>query len=262
MSVLLDVSDLRVEYAGGIPALRGVDLHVRAGEVVAILGANGAGKTTLLRAVTGLLRGRGGAVTAGAISFDGRPRPADPARLVRAGMAQVMEGRRLFLDLTVEENLTLGGAVLRPARAAKARTEWAFGRFPMLAERRRTQAGLLSGGQQQIVAIARALMTDPRLLVLDEPSLGLSPLAVAEIRDLIADLHDADTSVLLVEQNARMALSLADRGYLVERGRVRACGTPSELIEAGILEALTVGSEPIDRVRIAGPVPAELPWLR
>lgn len=262
MSVLLDVSALRVEYAGGIPALRGVDLHVDTGEVVAVLGANGAGKTTLLRSVTGLLRWRGGTITGGTISFDGRPTRADPRQLVRAGLAQVLEGRRLFPELTVEENLTLGGSVLRSAKAVQARAEWAFGRFPILAEFRRTQAGLLSGGQQQIVAIARALMPTPRLLVLDEPSLGLSPLAVAEIRDLIAELHQAGTAVLLVEQNARMALSLADRGYLVERGRIRSGGTPTELAEAGILEALTVGTEPIRPASTVASAPQELPWLR
>lgn len=266
MSDLLVVDDLHVRYAGSIPALRGIDLRVAAGEVVGVLGPNGAGKTTLLRAVTGLLRGRGGAVTAGRVSFDGRPSPHDPRRLVRAGMAQVLEGRRLFVDLTVEENLALGAASLTSARAGRERMEWALTRFPALADRRRTQAGLLSGGQQQLVAIARALMSSPRLLILDEPSLGLAPRAVDEVRELLAQLHTEHMSMLLVEQNARMALALADRGYLVERGRVTGSGTPEELLAAGVLRSLTVGHEPIRRPAPVGSgtgvAEKELPWLR
>lgn len=261
--VLLSVDDLHVSYAGGLPVLRGVCLTVGEGGVVAILGSNGAGKTTLLRAVTGLLRGQGGTVTGGNVTFAGQRSRGDAGQLVRAGMAQVMEGRRLFRDLTVEENLHLGAASVGQATTRRQLLKAQYERFPMLVDKRDTQAGLLSGGQQQVVAIARALMSAPRLLVLDEPSLGLSPRAVGEVRDLLVEVNRNGTTVLLVEQNARMALSIADRGYLVERGRIAHSGTPQDLRDAGAISQLTsTGDATIVRSEPALIPAKDLPWLR
>jgi len=258
--VLLTVEGLHVCYAGGQPVLRGVDVTVSEGDVVAILGANGAGKTTMLRAIMGLLRGQGGTITAGKITFAGHRSSGDTGALVQGGMAQVMEGRRLFRDLTVTENLHLGAASVSSATDRRAALDAQLARFPMLGEKSNTQAGLLSGGQQQVVAIARALMTTPRLLILDEPSLGLSPRAVTEIRDLLLELNRGGTTLVLVEQNARMALSIADQGYLVERGRIAASGTPEQLREAGVVSQLTAAGVPPrpETVTATG----SLPWLR
>lgn len=261
--VLLQVETLHVRYASGLPVLRGVGLVVGEGEVVAVLGSNGAGKTTLLRAVTGLLRGQGGTVTGGTVTFAGQSSRGDAGQLVRAGMAQVMEGRRLFRDLTVEENLHLGAASIGQATMRQKLLKAQYERFPMLVDKRGTQAGLLSGGQQQVVAIARALMSAPRMLVLDEPSLGLSPQAVTEVRDLLVELNREGTTVLLVEQNARMALSIAHRGYLIDRGRVAHSGTPKALRNAGAISQLTsAGDATIMRSEPARIPAKDLPWLR
>jgi branched-chain amino acid transport system ATP-binding protein len=209
--------------------LRGVSVVVRPGSIVALLGANGAGKTTLLRAVTGLLPVHRGRVTKGSVTLAGRDVTHDePARRVKAGLAQVMEGRRIFAELTVDENLRVGGYTNKAGLARNH--EWVMELFPVLQQRRKQMAGYLSGGEQQMLAIGRALMASPRLLLLDEPSLGLAPLVVEQIRRIVVDINARGTSVLLVEQNATMALSIADHGYVLEHGRVARDGPGPELL--------------------------------
>ena len=219
---LLTVRGVDVVYHDVVRALRGASLEVRAGEVVALLGANGAGKTTLLRAISGLLPMHGAKVTAGEIVFDGQSlRGVKAPKRVRAGIAQVMEGRRIFAELTVEENLR-AGAITRRDRAQVAADIERYGEmFPKIRERRNSAAGYLSGGEQQMVAIARALMAKPKLLLLDEPSLGLAPLIVEQIGEIIGQINAIGTSVLLVEQNAGMALGVAHRAYVVEGGEIK-----------------------------------------
>jgi branched-chain amino acid transport system ATP-binding protein len=216
---MLQVHNLEVVYDDVMLVLRGVSIAVPPGEIVALLGANGAGKSTLLRAVTGLLDVHHGKVTRGSVTLDGgRVDQLRPANLVRRGISQVMEGRRIFAELTVEENLRLGGHT--NPRQLRQRLDHVFALFPVLAERRRGTAGYLSGGEQQMLAMGRALMTDPRYLLLDEPSLGLAPRLVDQVRDLIVEINKAGTGVLLVEQNATMALSIASHGYVMETGKV------------------------------------------
>ena len=229
---LLAVQNLEVVYTDVILVLRGVSVSVPDGGIVALLGANGAGKTTLLRAVTGLLPIQRGRITKGTVAVAGQPVHGLPApAIVRRGVAQVMEGRRVFAELTVAENLRAGGFT-RPDRASlEAGMDRVYALFPKLAERRRQVAGYLSGGEQQMLAIGRALMASPRLLILDEPSLGLAPMIVAQIRDLILEINRAGTAVLLVEQNAVMALSIAHYAYLLENGKIVKDGTPAELEE-------------------------------
>ena len=212
---LLTVHELEAYY-GRVCALHSVSLEVDEGSVVALLGANGAGKTTTLRVISGLLR-----PTRGSVEFDGkRIDGSNPDRLVRAGIVQVPEGRQIFADLTVRENLLLGGYARRDGSSARRESQRVFDYFPRLGERLQQRAGTLSGGEQQMLAIGRALMARPRLLLLDEPSLGLAPLLVKEIFRVIGDIRAAGTTVLLVEQNAHMALSVADHAYVLETGRV------------------------------------------
>lgn len=214
MSQLLRIEGLHVSY-GQIEALKGVSLAVDEGEVVAILGSNGAGKTTLMRSLSGLLKPR-----AGSIVYDGEELVGVRAdRIVRRGVAQSPEGRRVFGTLTVAENLGLGAYTRAPAEIAGAQAE-VYRMFPKLEERSRQLAGTLSGGEQQMLAIGRALMAKPRLLLLDEPSLGLAPLIVKDIFTTLRDIANTGVTVLVVEQNARMALKLADRGYVMEVGRI------------------------------------------
>jgi branched-chain amino acid transport system ATP-binding protein len=228
---LLSVRNVEVVYDDVVLVLRGVSLDVPTGGIVTLLGANGAGKTTLLRAITGLLSVHRGAVTKGSVHFDGEPIAAlDAAGVVRRGIAQVMEGRRIFAELTVDENLTAGAFTRRDRAEVRTSYERVMGLFPVLAERRRATAGYLSGGEQQMVAIGRALMASPRLLLLDEPSLGLAPIIVEQIRQIIIDINGSGTSVLLVEQNATMGLSIADYGYVLENGRVVKDGKGDELL--------------------------------
>jgi branched-chain amino acid transport system ATP-binding protein len=217
----LSVSNLEVVYNDVVLVLRGVSLAVPDGRIVALLGANGAGKTTLLRAVTGLLDIHRGRITKGSVRLGDRDiTRADAADIVRSGLGQVMEGRRIFAELTVDENLRTG-AFTRHDKAGIAESyERAMDLFPILQSRRKDTAGYLSGGEQQMVAIARALMAEPRILLLDEPSLGLAPLIVEQIRDIIVQVNEQGTSVLLVEQNATMALSIAHEGYVLEHGRI------------------------------------------
>ena len=225
----LEVANLEVVYNDVVLVLRGVSVAVRPGQVVAILGANGAGKTTRLRAVTGLLPVHRGKVTKGAVRLNGRDVTRDePARRVKTGLAQVMEGRRIFAELTVDENLRAGAYTNRAGLASNH--ERVMDLFPLLRERRRQVAGYLSGGEQQMLAIGRALMSSPSLLLLDEPSLGLAPMMVDQIRRIIVDINAQGTSVLLVEQNATMALSIAAHGYVLESGRVVRDGPGPELL--------------------------------
>jgi branched-chain amino acid transport system ATP-binding protein len=216
---LLQVTNLEVVYDDVALVLRGISVTVKPGQIVALLGANGAGKTTLLRAITGLLDVHDGEITKGAVLIDGEiATRKSPSALVRMGISQVMEGRRIFAELTVEENLRLGGHTNR--RGVKAGLERCYALFPALAGRRRSIAGYLSGGEQQMLALGRALMTSPKYLLLDEPSLGLAPRLVEQIRDLIVQINADGTGVLLVEQNATMALSVASHGYVLENGKV------------------------------------------
>ena len=217
---MLAVQNLEVVYEDVILVLKGVSLEVPDGAIVALLGGNGAGKTTVLRAITGLLDVHRGTVTKGSVTLDGEPiHGLDAPAIVAAGVGQVMEGRRIFSEFTVDENLRVGGH-RAPRSAIPERLDRIYGLFPVLAERRRSVAGYLSGGEQQMLAIGRAMMAEPRVLLLDEPSLGLAPLIVQQIRDLVVDINRAGTSVLLVEQNANMALSIADHGYILETGKV------------------------------------------
>jgi branched-chain amino acid transport system ATP-binding protein len=216
---MLQVHNLEVVYEDVMLVLRGVSLSVPPGEIVALLGANGAGKSTLLRALTGLLDVHRGKIARGTVTLDGESvGHLKPAELVRRGITQVMEGRRIFAQLTVEENLRLGGHT--NARQLRQRLDHVYGLFPVLADRRRGTAGYLSGGEQQMLAMGRALMSNPRFLLLDEPSLGLAPRLVEQVRGLIAEINKAGTGVLLVEQNATMALSIASHGYVMETGKV------------------------------------------
>ncbi len=234
----LAVRDVEVVYGSAIYVLRGVTLELGSRSIVALLGANGAGKTTLLRTVTGLLRFHRGSVTNGSVELDGeRIDRLDASEIVRRGISQVMEGRRIFAELTVDENLRAGAYTRRERAEVRSAYERVMTLFPVLADRRRSTAGYLSGGEQQMLAMGRAMMASPRLLVLDEPSLGLAPLIVQQIRDLIVEINQSGTAVLLVEQNATMALSIADRGYVLETGRIAKQGpSPDLLADADIQE--------------------------
>ena len=226
---LLDIAHLEVVYHGVVRVLTGVSLTVGAGEIVALLGPNGAGKTTTLRAITGLLDLHEGRITKGHVHLDGLPTAhLDPPGLVERGVAQVMEGRRILPELSVEENLR-AGAYRAPRAQIRDDLDRHYTRFPILGERRHRPAGYLSGGEQQMLAIARALMSRPRLLLLDEPSLGLAPKIVADVAALIREINHAGQSVLLVEQNAAMALSLCHRGYVIENGQIVLEGTADAL---------------------------------
>ncbi|MBX6387949.1 MAG: ABC transporter ATP-binding protein [Frankia sp.] len=227
----LAVDGVSVRYGATTQVLDRVSLTVPPGSVVAIMGVNGAGKTTLARTVTGMLGYHGGRVTAGAVRWGGRNVTGRPAPyMVRAGVSQTLEGRRVFADLTVDQNLGAGGITRRDRRELRTRREWMFELFPRLAERAQQRAGLLSGGEQQMLAFARALMQSPKLIVLDEPSLGLAPKIVTQVADTIRTIRDSGTSVLLIEQNAAMALSVADHAYVISHGRVTRSGPAAELL--------------------------------
>ena len=239
--VLLHVSNIKVVYGGNVIGLRGASLTVERGTIVALLGPNGAGKTTLLRAVTGLLPTHRGALS-GTITIDGHSIAGlEPASIVRLGVAQVMEGRRIFGDLTVDENLRVGALTRRGASEIRKSFEHALELFPDLRPRLRSKAGYLSGGQQQMLAISRALMADPKLLILDEPSLGLAPIITAQIGEIITQINKSGTSILLVEQNAAMALRLARHVYILENGMVAKEGAASNLINDPIVRELYLG---------------------
>ncbi len=238
MSALLEVRALDVRY-GGIVALRGIDLRVDEGEIVALLGANGAGKTTTLRAISGLLPIRSGEVV-----FDGSNlRKRSPDAIARLGIGHVPEGRRIFTRMTVRENLELGGFAIASQREAATRIDDALAIFPRLRERIEQRAGTLSGGEQQMLAIGRALIARPRLLLLDEPSLGLAPLVVKQIFEVLRDIHARGTTIVLVEQNARAALALADRGYVLRNGEIARDDTAAALAEDPAVVAAYLGGE-------------------
>ena len=226
MAELLKVEDINVYY-GAIHAIKGVSFHVDEGEIVTLIGANGAGKSTTLHTISGLLRSRTGAIT-----FAGQNISNVPAhKLVERGLAQVPEGRRIFLQMSVEENLEMG-AFTQPKAGIADALERVYVQFPRLKERRRQIAGTLSGGEQQMLAMGRALMSKPKLLMMDEPSMGLAPILVEQIFDIIRQLHRAGTTILLVEQNAQMALSVANRAYVLETGKITLSGTGDELIHS------------------------------
>jgi len=216
---MLRVANLEAVYDDVVLAVRGVSLQVADGQVVALLGANGAGKTSVLRAITGLLDVHRGKVTRGEVTLDGRRLDRqDPSAVVRNRVRQVLEGRRVFVEMSVEDNLKVGAHTARAALAANL--ERIYATFPVLADRRNAQAGLLSGGEQQMLAMGRAMMSEPRFLLLDEPSLGLAPKLIEQVRDVVVEINRQGTGVLLIEQNAAMALSIADHGYVMETGRI------------------------------------------
>ena len=222
---LLEVRDLHVFY-GNIEALKGISLDVDAGEIVAVLGSNGAGKTTTLKTISGLLRPRSGSITFNGGNLAGR----SAHEIVGLGLSQVPEGRRIFNVLTVDENLSLGGYLIRRHRdLQRQRRERVYETFPQLARRRKQLAGTLSGGEQQMLAIGRALMSEPKLLMLDEPSLGLSPLLSKLLLKIVRQIATQGTAVLLVEQNARQALAISDRAYVIETGSIALSGTAAQL---------------------------------
>ena len=226
----LSVHNIQIVYGGAIEAVRDVSLEVRTGQIVALLGSNGAGKSTVLKAISGVLDAEDGVIEKGAIQLYGEAIERAPApAIVRGGMVQVPEGRRLFAALTVEENLVVGAHLQGTSQLAQAR-DYVFSLFPRLADRRQQVAGYLSGGEQQMVAIGRALMSQPKILALDEPSLGLAPLVVAEIFNSIRKLRETTgLTILLVEQNASRALAICDYAYIMENGRVVLDGTSEQL---------------------------------
>ena len=234
MSSVLQVENINVYY-GSIHAVKDVSFHVEQGEVVTLIGANGAGKSTTLNTVAGLLHSR-----AGSVRFLGEELRHVPGhKLVGRGMALVPEGRRIFQQMTVQENLDMGGYCRGGDKSADV--ERVFERFPRLKERRRQVAGTLSGGEQQMLAMGRALMSHPKLLMLDEPSMGLAPLLVEQIFDIIRQLHADGTTILLVEQNAQAALAVADRGYVLETGRIVTEGSGAALLESDAIKKAYLG---------------------
>lgn len=234
--VLFEIKDLEVSY-GSIAAIKGISLEVRKGEIVTILGANGAGKTTTMRTISQLLKAK-----AGSIKFKGQELTQLPAhKIVKLGLSQSPEGRKVFGILTVEENLLLGAFV--KTKMNKETLEWVYQLFPRLAERRKQLAGTLSGGEQQMLAIGRSLMSDPEMLLLDEPSLGLAPILVKAIFEQIKIIANKGLTVLLVEQNAKAALKLADRGYVLDVGKIVLSGTSAELLASEKIQEAYLGKK-------------------
>ena len=234
--ILLEIKDLHVSY-GAIKAIKGIDLHVNKGEVVAILGANGAGKTTTLRTISGLLRSN-----SGEILFDDKNITKTPAHnIVNLGMSHSPEGRRVFGTLSTEENLLMGAYILK--KYDPKTLDWIYNILPRLKERRKQLAGTLSGGEQQMLAIGRSIMSNPKLLILDEPSLGLAPVLVKVIFKAIKEISKSGVTVLLVEQNAKAALKLADRGYVLELGKISYEGSSEELLNSKTIQEAYLGKK-------------------
>ena len=233
---MLKVEDINVYY-GSIHAIKGVSFSVNKGEIVTLIGANGAGKSTTLNTVSGLLRSKTGSIT-----FNGQDLgKIPPHKIVSMGLAQVPEGRRVFLSMTVQENLEMGAYTQKKGDDIDAELEKVFERFPRLKERRRQIAGTLSGGEQQMLAMGRALKSKPELLMLDEPSMGLSPILVDQIFDIVKELNKQGTTILLVEQNAQMALSVADRGYVLETGKIVTSASAKELLNDNAVKKAYLG---------------------
>ena len=235
MEQILKVENINVYY-GAIHAIKGVSFHVDEGEIVTLIGANGAGKSTTLQTISGLLRSRTGSIEFCGENISKLP----PHKIVEKGLAQVPEGRRIFLQMSVQENLDMGAYTLSGAGVGED-IERVFEQFPRLKERRRQIAGTLSGGEQQMLAMGRALMSRPKLLMLDEPSMGLAPILVEQIFEIIQSLHKSGTTILLVEQNAQMALSVADRAYVMETGAISLSGTGRELAESDQVKKAYLG---------------------
>ena len=234
---MLKIEDLEVSY-GAVQALRGISMEVNDGEIVSLIGANGAGKTTTLHAITGLVP-----IKSGSVIYDGRDlRKTDPSRIVTMGLAHVPEGRQVFTRMTVAENLAMGAYFRKDKKAIADDLERVYARFPRLKERAKQLAGTLSGGEQQMLAMARALMSKPRLLMLDEPSMGLAPILVEQIFDIIRALHKSGTTILLVEQNAQMALSVANRAYVLETGKISMSGDAQELLHNDAVRKAYLGA--------------------
>ena len=233
---MLRVEGLKVNY-GMIEAVKGIDFEVHDGEIVALIGANGAGKTTTMHTISGLLK-----ASVGSISLDGKEVSKLPAhKIVELGIVQCPEGRRIFAQQTIEENLSLGAYVRKDKKEIEADMEKVFELFPILKERRKQLAGTLSGGEQQMLAMARALMAKPKIMLLDEPSMGLSPLLVKEIFYIIKDINRQGVTVLLVEQNAKMALGIANRAYVLESGKISLSGTGEELLNSNSVKKAYLG---------------------
>ena len=231
---MLKIDDIHVYY-GAIHAIKGISFEVKEGEIVALIGANGAGKSTILKTVSGLMHPR-----SGNISFCGENiAHTDAYKLLRHGLAHVPEGRRIFLQMTVQENLEMGAFINKDV--SQADLDMVFNYFPRLKERRKQIAGTLSGGEQQMLAMSRALMSHPKLMMLDEPSMGLAPILVDQIFDIIKELHKAGTTILLVEQNARKALQVADRAYVLETGSITLSGTGAELASSDAVKKAYLG---------------------
>ena len=223
---MLEIKDLNVFY-GAIHALKGISLTVEEGELVSLIGANGAGKTTTLHTISGLLTAASGSIT-----LDGKDlQKVAPNKIISMGLAHVPEGRHVFSRMTVEENLRMGAYIIKDQKKISENLENVYSHFPRLKERSRQLAGTLSGGEQQMLATGRALMTNPKIVLMDEPSMGLSPLLVKEIFSIIQELHESGITILLVEQNAKMALAVADRAYVLETGCISMSGKASELAE-------------------------------
>ncbi len=223
---MLEIKDLNVFY-GAIHALKGISLTVEEGELVSLIGANGAGKTTTLHTISGLLTAASGSIT-----LDGKDlQKVAPNKIISMGLAHVPEGRHVFARMTVEENLRMGAYIIKDQKKISENLENVYSHFPRLKERSRQLAGTLSGGEQQMLATGRALMTDPKIVLMDEPSMGLSPLLVKEIFSIIQELHESGITILLVEQNAKMALAVSDRAYVLETGCISMSGKASELAE-------------------------------
>ena len=232
---MLKVDNINVYY-GNIHALKGVSIEVNEGEIVALIGANGAGKSTTLKTISGLLRSKTGSITL----FDEDISHVDAYRLVSKGMAHVPEGRRIFLQMTVQENLEMGAYTTEKSKV-KELIEDVYTRFPRLKHRKSQIAGTLSGGEQQMLAMGRALMSRPKLLMLDEPSMGLAPILVQQIFDIIKELHATGTTILLVEQNADMALKIAHRAYVMENGAIALSGTGAEIAQSDSVKEAYLG---------------------
>lgn len=232
---MLKVNDINVYY-GSIHAIKGVSFEVHEGEIVTLIGANGAGKSTILKTISGLLHSKTGSIEFLGENISGTA----PHKIVQKSLAHVPEGRSIFLQMTVEENLEMGAFTQKGGNIA-ADMEKVYDQFPRLRERRRQIAGTLSGGEQQMLAIGRALMSRPKLLMLDEPSMGLAPILVEQIFDIISALRDGGTTILLVEQNAQMALSVADRAYVLETGKITLTGTGAELITSDAIRKAYLG---------------------